>query len=59
MMVGVAIVAVGCAALPFLFIAPIPSLTAAALFAAIPVILTRGRNPRPVWPIPHDGLHAD
>ena len=44
MMLGVAAVAVGCAALPLVFIAPIPCLTAAALLAAIPAILTRGRN---------------
>jgi hypothetical protein len=44
MMVGVAAIAVGCAALPFLFIAPIPFLTAAALLAAVPLVLTRGRN---------------
>ena len=44
MMVGVAAVAVACAALPFLLIAPIPFMTAAALLASIPVILTRGRN---------------
>jgi hypothetical protein len=44
MMISVAAVAVGCAALPFLFLAPVSVLTAAALFAAVPLILTRGRN---------------
>jgi len=43
-MVYVAAVAVGCAALPLLWFAPVPVLTAAALLMAIPVILTRGRN---------------
>ena len=46
MMVGVAAVAVGCAALPVLFVAPLPVMTAAALLAAIPVIFTRGCNRR-------------
>jgi hypothetical protein len=47
MLVGVAIVAVGCASLPFLFLDPVSVLTIAALFAAISVTLTRGRN----WPL--------
>jgi hypothetical protein len=44
MMVYVAAIAVGCTALPILRIAPVPVLTAAALFMVIPVIHTRGRN---------------
>ena len=44
MLVGVAIVAIGCASLPLLLLDPVSVLTVAALLTAILVILTRGRN---------------
>jgi hypothetical protein len=44
MLVGVAIVAIGCASLPLLLLDPVSVLTIAALLTAILVTLTRGRN---------------
>jgi hypothetical protein len=44
MLVGVAIVAIGCASLSLLLLDPVSVLTIAALLTAILVTLTRGRN---------------
>lgn len=46
MMVGVALVVVGFAALPYLRTSPVPTLTAAALVASILAVADRGREKR-------------
>jgi hypothetical protein len=44
MLIGVAIVAIGCASLPLLLLDPVSVLTTAALLTAVLVTLSRGRN---------------